>query len=208
MLSANLIKKKEASINNQKVAEYISVIIKENHKLEKNVEEILKVTCAGNDNCSIEEINIHEVISNTSNEFTTRVESLSGQLTNELSAKKYIINAAPGHFKLIFSNLIDNAIKYSGDSPQIKISSQSTANVLQVKIIDKGIGIEKKDLSKIFEKYYRVSTGDVHNVKGFGLGLTYVKKLIEHYKGKIEVSSSKGIGTVFTITLPLKNEAN
>lgn len=206
--ASNLIKKKEAQINDKKISEYISVIIKENHKMEENVDEILKVTCGGIDNCSFESINLHEAIKQTSSEFKTRIESLKGKIEYQLLAREFQIEASPDHFKLVFSNLIDNAIKYAVSAPVITFSTKNVANNIQIQVKDNGIGIDKKEFAKIFDKYYRVSTGDIHNVKGFGLGLTYVKKLIEQYKGKIEVSSLKGNGTVFTITLPLKNETN
>lgn len=206
--AANLIRKKEHTINDEKVSEYVSVIIHENHKLEKNVEEILKVMCDGNDIGSLEAVDLHPLIQNTCNDFKTRIESLQGTITTDFSATHSTIEATTDHFKLIFSNLIDNAIKYSAGSPQIIISTKNHGNNIQIAVKDNGIGMEKKELPKIFEKYYRVSTGDVHNVKGFGLGLTYVKKLIEKYGGKIEVNSSVGKGTVFTIFVPLKNETN
>jgi len=202
--AANLIKKKEQTFVDEKISEYVSVIIKENQKLEKNVEEILKVSCTSNDNSAFEETNIHQIINTTTKEFSTRIESLNGQLKIELLAETFTIIAAPDHLKLIFSNLIDNAIKYSVGAPKISISTKSSSEAIHIKIKDNGIGIDKAEFAKICEKYYRVSTGDVHDVKGFGLGLTYVKKLIEQYKGKIIVSSTKGIGSVFTISLPLK----
>jgi len=207
-LASSLIKKRENAIADDKINEYISVIIKENHKLEKNVEEILKVSCTGSDACSFEDIDLHELISKTSDEFVTRIESLDGSLDKKLNAEHPVLKASPEHFRLIVSNLIDNAIKYSKGAPQIEITSKTVGKNIRLRFKDKGIGIDKKDQSAIFEKYFRVSTGDIHNVKGFGLGLTYVKKLVEQYRGKISVSSSKDNGTVFTIILPLKNGKN
>ncbi|MFA9389469.1 MAG: sensor histidine kinase [Prolixibacteraceae bacterium] len=206
--AANLIKKKESSFKESKVSEYLNVILNENQKMEKNVEEILKVTCIGNDICELEDLDIHPVIQQTCNDFTTRVESLKGSITCQFDAHNSVLKASSDHFRLIFTNLIDNAIKYSEGAPQLHISTKNHANELQIKLADKGIGMEKKELTRIFEKYYRVSTGDVHNVKGFGLGLTYVKKLVEGYKGTIDVTSALGKGTIFIIHLPLKHETN
>jgi two-component system, OmpR family, phosphate regulon sensor histidine kinase PhoR len=207
-LASSLIKKKEKSIHDEKVIEYISVILNENSKLEKHVDEILKVTCNNNNHSTCEAVDIHQLIISTVHEFATRLESEKGKIELKLDASKFILKIAPDHIKLIISNLIDNAIKYTATNPSIIISTLNLNDELLIKIKDNGIGIDKKDLANIFEKYYRVSTGDVHNVKGFGLGLTYVKKIVEQYKGKIEVSSSKKEGTIFTISLPLYDEAN
>ena len=201
--ATNLIRKKEDKINDEKISEYLNVILNENQKMEKNVEEILKVSFLNNENYEPEEVEVGAIIKQTCQEFSTRVESLSGKITTNLNATKSTIEASPDHIRLIFINLIDNAIKYSGDAPVITVSTKTVDNKLQIEVADEGIGMEKKELNKIFDKYYRVSTGDVHNVKGFGLGLTFVKKLIEQYKGKIEVTSTPGKGTVFTIYLPL-----
>jgi two-component system phosphate regulon sensor histidine kinase PhoR len=207
-LAASLIKKKEKSIHDEKVMEYISVIMKENNRLEKHVEQILKVANPANNHISPEDVDIHQLIGSTVHEFSTRLEGENGKIEMNLEASKFVLNAAPDHIKLIISNLIDNAIKYSNVNPHIIISTANTNNELLIKVKDNGIGIDKKDIANIFEKYYRVSTGDVHNVKGFGLGLTFVKKIVEQYKGKIEVTSSKNSGTLFTICLPLSHEAN
>lgn len=206
--AANLIQKKEASFNNPKIPEYIAIIQKENHKLEKNVGEILKVSCNDGENCTINNVDIHKTIINLKDEFSARIEGLEGMITLKLKAINHEIYASPDHIKLIFSNLIDNAIKYSLGKPKIEIKTSNSNNDIQIQVTDNGIGIDKKEQSRIFEKYYRVSTGDIHNVKGFGLGLTYVKKLIEQANGKISVSSAISKGTTFTIVLPLKNEAN
>jgi two-component system phosphate regulon sensor histidine kinase PhoR len=207
-LATSLIRKKEKMISDEKVIEYLSVIQNENQKLEKHVEDILKVACPANNQKLKETIDIHQLIKDTVTPFSTRIEGENGKIELLLDAPKFIIEAASDHIKLIISNLIDNAIKYTVKRPHIVITTRNSGSQLIVAVKDNGIGIDKKDLSNIFEKYFRVSTGDVHNVKGFGLGLTYVKKLVEQYKGKIEVESSKTSGTVFTITLPLKNEAN
>lgn len=205
-LATSLIRKKEKSIHDEKVKEYISVIQNENQKLEKNVEEILKVASPVNNHQQIEIVDLHHLIDTTVLEFKTRLEGENGKIELKLNASKYMIDAMPDLMKLVISNLIDNAIKYTTRNPFIIISTQNSQNEIILKVKDNGIGIDKKDISNIFEKYYRVSTGDIHNVKGFGLGLTYVKKIVEQFKGKIEVESSKTTGTIFIISLPLKNE--
>jgi two-component system, OmpR family, phosphate regulon sensor histidine kinase PhoR len=205
-LATSLIRKKEKSINDEKVIEYISVIQNENLKLEKHVDDILKVASSANNHHHSETVDVHQLITSTAQEFKTRIEGENGKIELNLEASAFVINAAPDLIKLILSNLIDNAIKYTVKRPHIIISTINKNDELVVKVKDNGIGIDKKDITNIFDKYFRVSTGDVHNVKGFGLGLTFVKKIVEQYKGKIEVESSKTSGTLFTIHLPLKNE--
>ena len=117
-----------------------------------------------------------------------------------LNAEKYHLKADKIHLQNIFYNLIDNAIKYSQDHPVIEISTANKINGLEIKISDNGIGIKKENLKNIFDKFYRESTGNVHNVKGFGLGLHYVKTIVEAYGGKISVESEEGKGTTFVIT--------
>lgn len=204
-LASNLIKKKKNTITDKKIIEYISVIAKENQKLEKNVKEILNISSDNFHGDALECIDLHAIITNICFEFNTKIENKNGKIKCNLNAQYSIIFAAKSHIELIFSNLIDNAIKYTPNTPLIRITTTQEKNFIQIKIQDNGIGIEKKNLEKIFDKYYRVSTGDVHNVKGFGLGLTYVKKLITQYNGKINVSSTSGKGSLFTITLPLIN---
>lgn len=201
--ATNLVKKKEDSINDEKVSEYLNVILNENQKMERNVEEILKVSYLNNNAYEPEEVDVNDIIEKTCKEFSARVESLTGYIKTDLQASVSVIQAAPEHVRLIFINLIDNAIKYSHQKPELTLSTKNNNGWIEIKVADKGIGMEKKELLKIFDKYYRVSTGDVHNVKGFGLGLTFVKTLIERYKGRIEVQSTPGKGTVFTINLPL-----
>jgi two-component system phosphate regulon sensor histidine kinase PhoR len=205
--AASLIKKREAKIDDPKISEYLSVIINENHKMENNVVEILKIS--GNENGHQKEtFDLNKIIEQVCADFYPRTESLNGDIQFIAKQAEIPFTGVSNHFKLITSNLIDNALKYSLQAPKINISTEiKNANIV-LKVHDNGIGIEKKHINRIFEKYYRVPTGDLHNVKGFGLGLTYVRKIVDQYNGKIEVTSTKDEGTVFTIFLPLKNETH
>ncbi|MGF7138931.1 sensor histidine kinase [Roseimarinus sediminis] len=206
--ASSLIRKKEKSIGDSKIMEYVSVISKENDKMEKHVEEILRLSCQPNERGVAQPVNINLLAEQTAKAFQSRIESLQGQLTINLQAKKATLAGTPEHFRLMLSNLLDNAIKYSQNSPMVKITTRNENKQLIIEVSDQGIGIEKSEYDRIFEKYYRISTGDVHNVKGFGLGLTYVKQMCELYGGSIKVEEGKQKGSVFTINLPLDDETN
>ncbi len=123
----------------------------------------------------------------------------------QLNAKNDLIEADDVHFTNLISNLIDNAVKYSRDDLLIRITTHSTARSLIIRIEDNGIGMSKETQRRIFEKFYRAHTGNLHNVKGFGLGLSYVKTIVEAHHGKIKVESVVGKGTTFTLEFPLKD---
>ena len=129
----------------------------------------------------------------------------SGQLELKLNATNPFIEADEVHFSNIIFNLLDNALKYSSGSPHILVETFKHGNgLLSIKIKDNGIGMDKETQTRIFEKFYRAHTGNLHNVKGFGLGLSYVKAIVDAHDGKIKVESMPGKGSTFTVTLPGK----
>src|SRR6185295_7904765 len=121
----------------------------------------------------------------------------------KLVAAKDLILADEVHFTNLISNLLDNAVKYSKDNLQIKICTQTAGNQLKIRIEDNGIRMNKETANRIFEKFYRAHTGNVHNVKGFGLGLSYVKKMVDAHHGSIKVESVPGKGSIFLLNFPL-----
>ena len=150
-------------------------------------------------------VEANKVISNVINTFTLKVEKLGGQIDSHLCDENTLVEVDEMHFTNVIFNLLDNALKYAyeGRALKLHIETRVINGKVEIEIEDNGIGIKKEDLKKIFDKFYRVSTGNVHNVKGFGLGLAYVQKIIEDLKGSIHAESELNIGTKFIIVLPL-----
>ena len=185
-----------------------TVITDETKRLRFQVEKVLQMSMFDRQKASlrIEEVDANVIIYNVVNTFKLKVEQYGGSLTANLDAMDAIVNVDEMHFTNVIFNLLDNAVKYRSDERPLNLtvttSDQSDEN-LKITIADNGIGIRKDDLKKIFEKFYRVSTGNRHDVKGFGLGLAYVHKLINDMGGSISVESEYNSGTKFIIILPL-----
>jgi two-component system phosphate regulon sensor histidine kinase PhoR len=150
----------------------------------------------------LEMVDIHQIIPEVSKKIKMQVEQKSGFIDMQLDADSCIVEGDRMHLSNVFANLLDNANKYSPGSPEIKIGTMTQAEGILVYVEDKGMGISKLNQKKIFEKLYRVSTGNVHDVKGFGLGLSYVKFILEKHGGTIAVESEVGKGSRFTVFLP------
>ncbi|MCU4176259.1 sensor histidine kinase [Carboxylicivirga sp. N1Y90] len=202
-LAANLIRKKNKPSSEVKTDEYTQVILNEYQRMHEHVDNILKISCDSPDKCEKNIVDMKPIIEEVASSYNYRINDAGGVLHVDLKAQDHHIFSNNGRFSQVVSNLLDNAIKYSKEKPEITIESESSNTSLKISIADKGIGIEKKNLAHIFDQYYRVGTGDVHNVKGFGLGLNFVKKVIEEHKGSIKVESEPGVGTTFIIFIPL-----
>ena len=184
---------------------YAEIINKENKRLENQVERVLNVAKLDKEKLVLKktQVNIHEIIEEAKDIFEfNQVEENTIQL--EFLADEYIVNADQVHITNVIYNLIDNAIKYSDKDLSIKIKTYNHKKMLFIEVEDHGLGIKKDDQRMIFDKFYRVPTGNIHNVKGFGLGLYYVKLIIEEHDGSIQVNSTYGKGTTFSLNLPLK----
>ena len=183
------------------------VINDETKRLRFQVEKVLQMSMFERQSVTLKkkELDAHEVIGGVVNTFRLKVESSGGTLDAELDAEDPIIFVDEMHFTNVMFNLLDNAVKYKRPDVDIalKIRTWNETNKLCISIEDNGIGIKKEDLKKIFEKFYRVHTGNRHDVKGFGLGLAYVKKIITDHKGTIRAESELNVGTKFIIVLPL-----
>ncbi|NSL88607.1 sensor histidine kinase [Chitinophaga solisilvae] len=196
------------AIGNEKVLskpdkiQYFSGIIKEeNKRMNKQVESILQSALLEKDEIGLklQATDVHNVIRNTTDNLQLQLASRNGVVDLQLDAINPVIMADDVHFSNVIFNLLDNAIKYSNENLEIRIQTYNTRKSLVLVITDNGIGMSRDTISRIFEKFYRAHTGNVHNVKGFGLGLTYVKAIVDAHKGKIKVESTLGKGSKFTL---------
>lgn len=203
-LACQALSDKDIPRTNEMYNDYIHIIGDENHRLGEMAEKILQTAILekGNLHLRVETIDLHKLIADAIHKIAIQIEIRDGVITQSLNAAQPLIKADKVHLLNVIYNLLDNANKYSPRKPQIMVSTASAENGVFISIHDKGMGISKTNQKRIFEKLYRVPTGDVHNVKGFGLGLSYVKFIVEKHGGNIQVESEPGKGSIFTIFMP------
>jgi two-component system, OmpR family, phosphate regulon sensor histidine kinase PhoR len=203
------------ALRNEKVIEdrskmnYFSGIIKEeNKRMNKHVETILQAALMDRQEVQLNKVplDVHDMIHEVLDNYTLQLNEKNGEVDLNLNATTHQVEADQVHFRNVISNLIDNAVKYSSENLLLKITTQSNARNLIIRFEDNGIGMSKETVRKIFEKFYRAHTGNIHNVKGFGLGLSYVKTIVDAHHGKIKVESVQGRGSTFTLEIPLAKE--
>lgn len=209
-LSAEMLGKESVQKEPDKIQRYADIILKENKRLEQQVERVLQISKLERGKISLTKssFSLHELIEDCVSNFGLTVKGINGQVVAELNAESDEIYADKVHVHQILTNLIDNAIKYSPTNPTVTITTENVqlkVKGIRVQIKDNGIGIVPEQQQRIFEKFYRAQSGNVHNVKGFGLGLYYVKLLIEDHGGHIDVKSKLNEGSTFTIWLPLSH---
>jgi two-component system phosphate regulon sensor histidine kinase PhoR len=197
---------KENKIEQSKQSRYYEIIHTENQRLKSQVEHILQMGTAdrGELQLNYKPVNIHDLIQKLTESLQMRVQKKTGILDIALNASQPEILADEFHLTNTVYNVLDNAEKYSRDKPEISISTSNGKNGLFISIRDAGIGIRERFQKHIFDKFFRVPTGDVQNVKGFGLGLSYVKAIVEAHKGSISIHSEPNKGTQFDIYLPFE----
>lgn len=185
---------------------FIGIINDENQRMRVLVETILQSAKMSNKNFRInpKEVDVHHIIDKVAQSFRLTLSNRGGKFTTVLKASPSIIVADELHLTNLIYNLIDNGIKYSTDAPDITISTAIVDGQFELRVSDHGIGISKEDQKHVFEKFYRVSTGNVHNVKGFGIGLNYVAQVVKLHHGHIALESELGNGSSFIITLPIQ----
>jgi two-component system, OmpR family, phosphate regulon sensor histidine kinase PhoR len=207
-LASQMLRDKSIPVENKNFENISTVIFEESKRLGFQVEKVLQMAIfeKGRLKIKTQEIDIHELIGNVVNSFIIQVRNQNGEITQKLEARNPVIKIDEIHFTNIIFNLLDNAVKYSNGVTHITIGTRNTNNNLYIYIEDKGIGIKKENQKRIFEQFYRVPTGNIHNVKGFGLGLSYVKKIVDEHQGQINIQSEPRKGTRFEISLPLNHK--
>jgi len=209
-LASQMLQEQDITKRSPESLKHIATVIRdETKRLSIHVEKVLQMAMFEKEKSSLKlnDIKVNLLIKDIIGSFSLKVVSKGGKIVSELNATDDYVLVDEVHFTNIIFNLMDNALKYSGEKPLIlTIETYNADNNLVISIEDNGIGISKEDQKKIFEKFFRVPTGNLHNVKGFGLGLAYVKKMVKDHKGTIKVESEPNIGTKFIITIPtLKN---
>lgn len=190
----------------ERLSKYVKVINEENRRLSLLVENVLQTAILdkGEFKLKLSDVDLHEVLEHALSNIQLQVEQRQGMLVKDLKADDFFIQADKVHITNIVYNLIDNALKYTTDKPLIKVETHDSDKGVIFSISDNGVGISKENQKRIFDKLYRVPTGNVHNVKGFGLGLSYVKAIVEKHNGWITVDSEPGRGSKFSVWLPFR----
>ncbi len=203
-LSAEVLSNPKIICDSARIKRYVSIIQTENNRLEKQVDKVLQVAKLGEGKIKLEiqEVDLHKLIRNAVEVFKVSVEANEGYVYCDLEAENHILHIDKVHVTNIIYNLVDNAVKYSDEAPFISITTYNVKKGIKIEIKDKGIGIKREHLPHLFERFFRVPKGSVHNVKGFGIGLFYVKYVVQKHDGTISVESKYGEGTTFTIYLP------
>ncbi len=187
-----------------KIKRFIDIIRQENRRMNSQVEKVLQVAVIDKKDfeLSVGELNMHEVIQQAVDNFSLQIENREGNLEVDFQAQNPIIEGDSTHIASIIHNLLDNANKYSPDKPHIIVSTRNVPIGLEITVQDRGLGISKEARKHVFDKFYRVHTGNLHDVKGFGLGLSYVKAIMTAHKGLVDVHSELGKGSSFVLTFP------
>ena len=206
-LALDAIKNPKIIDDKEKVLRYLQIIKDENKRMHAQVENVLRISKLEKRELDInkESNNIHEIIEDAIEHVNLIVEDRTGTITTHLDATRTSVLLNDVHFTNVIVNILDNAIKYSPEKPIIDIQTENVKDFIIIKIKDQGSGMSKTAQKRIFEKFYREHTGDLHNVKGHGLGLAYVKRIVDDHNSEIFVESEKGKGSTFIIKVPLIN---
>jgi two-component system phosphate regulon sensor histidine kinase PhoR len=202
-ISAKVLAESPKLTEDDRLNKYLEIIVQENNQLKKQVDKLLQMTDLEKDKIELklEELDLHEFIASIAGHLELRVNEAKGELKLDLKASPCSIQADRVHLTNILYNLLDNALKYTEGPPKINVSTSVENGVIQLSVSDNGLGIEEVQQKKIFDKFYRVPTGNVHDVKGFGLGLSYIAKLTEAHYWKLKLKSALGQGSTFTILI-------
>jgi two-component system phosphate regulon sensor histidine kinase PhoR len=192
-------------VEQKNLAQISRIIQTESKQLGFQVERVLQMAIFDHGQLKMksEKVDLNELVENVAQNFFLQMEKRDGKLEFLPEADRAEVQGDPMHLTNVISNLMENALKYTGKNPEITLSTRNEEDMVVVGVADNGIGISKEDQKRIFDKFYRVPTGNVHNVKGFGLGLSYVKLIVDQHGGKIRIKSEPNKGSLFDIHLPL-----
>lgn len=209
-LAVDALRNQKVQNDTQKMQYFSGIIKEENMRMNKHVETILQAALMERQELklNLKPLHLHDIIKEVMDNFQLVLQEKNAQAQLMLNAQNDVASVDEVHFTNLISNLVDNAIKYSKENLFIKITTHNTSRFLLIRIEDNGIGMNKETVKRIFEKFYRAHTGNLHNVKGFGLGMSYVKTVIDAHKGRIKVDSALGKGSSFTIEIPLSKDKN
>ena len=204
-LALDSIKNPKIINDKEKVVRYLNMIKEENKRMHAQVENVLRISKLEKNelNISKDRVELHDLIIDAITHVALIVEDRQGYIKTFLNADKSSVLANETHFTNVIVNILDNAIKYSPDAPKIEVYTENIGNNIILKIKDHGSGMSKAAVKRVFEKFYREHTGNIHNVKGHGLGLAYVKRIVDDHQGYVSAESEKDNGSTFTIKLPI-----
>ncbi|MEO9511331.1 MAG: HAMP domain-containing sensor histidine kinase [Flavobacteriaceae bacterium] len=204
-LAVEAIRNPKSIEDKEKVLRYLGMIKDENKRMHAQVENVLRISKLEKNQLDIrkDRVDIHDIIVDAVAHIELIVADRGGYINTHCKAERSEVLANDVHFTNVIVNILDNAVKYSIESPRIDVFTEMVKNSVIIKIQDQGAGMSKAVLKRVFEKFYREHTGDIHNVKGHGLGLAYVKRIIEDHQGEVFAESEKGKGSTFYIKLPL-----
>ncbi|MEZ0450497.1 sensor histidine kinase [Sphingobacterium thalpophilum] len=206
MIASESLKDPDINADHNRVQKLANIIYDENVRLGNHIERVLDLARLEKETLKLnrEDVHINDLVSAVTDSMQLRMQNIGGKFSIDLAATKDLVVGDELHFSNVFYNLLDNAIKYSKGNLHVQINSKNTGDSIVVTITDNGIGMSRDHLQKIFDQFYRIPTGNVHNVKGFGLGLSYVQDILRRLNGRITVKSEKDKGTTFEVILPLK----
>jgi two-component system phosphate regulon sensor histidine kinase PhoR len=205
-LASQMLNDNNIPYENKNISHISRIIETESRKLGYQVEKVLQMAIFETGRITVRKksLDLHELMLPLLNNFELQIRKKEGSLSWNLGASRSVVNADEMHTVNMVSNLLDNAMKYCREVPEIRVSTRNEKTWIVLSVEDNGVGISKENQARVFEKFYRVPTGNIHNVKGFGLGLSYVKKIVEIHQGRIVLKSEPGNGTKFDVYLPLQ----
>lgn len=205
-ISSDMLMRDEIGNDSDRRQQYARIIRSENERLKNQVERVLEVAKLSPEKLKIkhEPVDVHELIDAALTSVEVQFSERSGSIAARKEARECTVQGDPVHLTNLIHNLLDNALKYGGENPEIRVKTWNEAGRFCFSVSDRGIGIAPRHQKMIFDKFFRVPTGNVHDVKGFGLGLFYVKTVVSAHHGKVNVESRVGEDSTFTVHLPLK----